>query len=53
MDSFEDYELGLTDAQTVLNRLHGWNGYATQGDTYGLRKKIRQYIEHQLQKKNE
>ena len=35
-----EYQDKFSDAQDILRVLEGWNGYAKQGNTYALRKRL-------------
>jgi RNA-directed DNA polymerase len=44
------YDLGFVDAQDVLEVLYGWNAYAQQGNTYNLRRYLKEFVESELEK---
>jgi len=46
----KEYKEGVVSADFVLNKLKGWNGYALQGNTHMLRKKLQMLVEKELQK---
>lgn len=37
----EDYSKNICDAQHVVDVMNGWNAYAMQGNTYSLRKRLK------------
>ncbi len=45
---FEDYTFGVVDRHHVIRVLYGWSAYASQGNTYTLRKMIWQRMEEKL-----
>ena len=43
-----DYHQGFVPSEDILEVLRGWNAYAKQGNTYGLRKELQIGIENIL-----
>lgn len=48
-DMLLQYKLGLLDSQEVLEVFHGWNAYASLGNTYQLRQRLRKWVEKELE----
>lgn len=42
------YEFGFLEAQEVLEVLHGWNAYASLGNTYQLRQRLTTWVDGEL-----